>query len=161
MDINSLSIGLLLFAVFMFPIAYILFNQKAKENKIKKDLVQIASKNHLKLDKMESFGHLSLGFDSIHKKLIILEFGDLDKAQVLDLKEVSQVRIARTLETGFSGNIKKDRMVHIALELAGKKQDKLAEICFYDEDDYDSTDADIRLNEAKKWDELLQKNLAV
>ncbi|MDX1761559.1 MAG: hypothetical protein R3218_05340 [Christiangramia sp.] len=162
MDLNSLSIGLLLFAVFMFPIIYVLNMQRSKENRTKRNLHSIASKNDLKLDKMETFGHLSLGLDSNAKKLIVLEFEDLEKAKLIDLKEVDQVRIAKTLENAGSGrNTQKEKLVHIALELAGKKQHKLAEITFYDEEDYDSTDAEIRLNEAKKWDELLHKNLAV
>jgi|GEM_PF-933901 len=160
MDKTSLIIGGLLFIAFMFPIVYVLIKQKSQENKNKKLLSDIASKNNLKLDKSETFGHLCLGLDSSRKKLVIIEYGDLENSKIVDLSKVDQIRIAKKLETSFSGSIKKEKIVHLALELAGEKQRKLAEITFYDEDDYDSTDAEIRLHEAKKWDDLLHKNLA-
>ncbi|MGA8855306.1 MAG: hypothetical protein WB492_14120 [Christiangramia sp.] len=160
MDTTSLIIGILLFIAFMFPILYVLLKQKSKENKNKKLLNTIATKNDLNLDRTETFGHLSLGLDSSKKKLVIIEYGNVENSNIVDLTKVDQIRIAKKLETSFSGNIKKEKIVHLALELAGEKQNKLAEITFYDEDDYDSTDAEIRLNEAKKWDDLLQKNLA-
>jgi len=160
MDKISLIIGIALFAAFIFPIAYILIKQKSKETKNRSFLTNIASKNNLKLDKMETFGHVSLGLDSSQKKLVILEYGDTQNSKIIDLTKVDQIKIAKKLETSFSGDIKKEKIVHLALEFAGKKQAKLAEITFYDEDDYDSTDAEIRLNEAGKWDDILQKNLS-
>ena len=160
MDITSLSIGLLLFLAFMLPIAYIIVQQKSKERKNRKNLDSIASRNNIKLDRTETFGHLSLGLDSSEKKLVVLEFGDIEKARVIDLKKVGQVRIAKKLETSFMGNNKKEKLVHVGLELAEIPKNKMVEITFYDEEDYDSTDAEIRLNEAKRWDDLLQKNLA-
>lgn len=160
MDQTSLIIGGLLFIAFMFPIVYILIKQRSQETKNKNLINNIASRNNLKLDKTQTFGHLSLGLDSSQKKLVVLEYGDIENSNIVDLKKVNQIRIAKKLETSFSGNIKKEKIVHLALELAGEKQSKLVEITFYDEDDYDSTDAEIRLNEAKKWDDLLQQNLA-
>lgn len=161
MDNSSLIIGMLLFLAFTGPIGYIILKQKAQEASIRKNLNAIASANNINLDKMETFGHLSLGLDSSQKKLVILEYSNLENAKVIDLKKVDQVKIAKRLETVYSGETKKEKIIHLALELAGEKQSKLAEITFYDEDDMDSTDADIRLNDAKKWDDLLQKNLAV
>lgn len=161
MDKTSLIIGMLLFLAFMSPIAYVLLKQKSQEAGNRKNLNKIASANNLSLDKMETIGHLSLGLDSNLKKLIVLEYSSLETAKVVDLKKVDQVRIAKRLETDHSGKIKKEKIIHLALELAGKKQSNLAEITFYDEDDMDSTDAEIRLQEAKKWDDLLQKNLVV
>lgn len=160
MDITSLSIGLLLFAAFMLPIVYVLIKQKSKENQNIKNLNLVASRNEITLDKTETFGHLSLGLDSSHKKLIALEYNQVENARIYNLKEVNEIRITQKLETDFSGKIKKERIIHIALELSGNSENKLDEITFYDEDDYDSTDAEIRLHEAKKWDDLLQKNLA-
>lgn len=57
----------------MFPILYVVLKQKATESKIKKELDKIALKNGLKLDKFETFGHLSLGLDSSQKKLVIID----------------------------------------------------------------------------------------
>jgi len=160
MDKISLIIGIALFAAFIFPIAYILIKQKSEQNKNRKLITVIASKHHLKLDKTETFGHISLGLDSSQKKLVILEYRDTQNLKIIDLTKVDNIKIAKKLETNFSGDIKKEKIVHLALEFAGKKQGKLAEITFYDEDDYDSTDAEIRLNEAGKWDDILQKNLS-
>jgi len=160
MDKISLIIGIALFAAFIFPIAYILIKQKSEQNKNSKLITVIVSKHNLKLHKTETFGHISLGLDSSQKKLIILEYRDTQNPKIIDLTKVDNIKIAKKLETSFSGDIKKEKIVHLALEFAGKKQSKLAEITFYDEDDYDSTDPEIRLNEAGKWDDILQKNLS-
>ena len=135
MDKTSLIIGMLLFLAFMSPIAYVLLKQKSQEAGNRKNLNKIALANNLSLDKMETIGHLSLGLDSNLKKLIVLEYSSLETAKVVDLKKVDQVRIAKRLETDHSGKIKKEKIIHLALELAGKKQSNLAEITFYDEDD--------------------------
>lgn len=160
MDITSLSIGVFLFAVFMLPVVYLLIHQKANKNRTLKNLNEIASNNQLHLDRAESFGDFSLGLDSSNRKLIVMEY-DSKNSKIIDLKKVNHVRIAKKSETSFSGNIKKEKLVQIALELEGNKRSSLAQVLFYNEDDYASTDADIRLNEAKRWEDLIQKNLPV
>ncbi|WP_156888583.1 hypothetical protein [Christiangramia echinicola] len=158
MDKSSLMIGTMLFFIFMFPIIYVLLNQRSKEAKLKKELIELASTNDLKLDKFETLGHLTLGLDSTKKMLLVLDPKmDVDR-RVIDLKEISQVRITKNTLREQS---KKERIIHLGLELADRDTSKITEIIFYDEDDHDSTDAEIRLNEAKRWDDLLQKNLAV
>ncbi|SDS40724.1 hypothetical protein [Gramella sp. MAR_2010_147] len=157
MDKSSLMIGMLLLIVFMFPILYVILKQKATESKIKKELDKIALKNGLKLDKFETFGHLSLGLDSSQKKLVIIDPKAIIDHEVIDLKKVSQVRLAKKiLKQEFS----KERIIHLGLEIVEKNSSKITEIIFYDEDDYESIDAEIRLHNAKEWDDLLQKSLA-
>ena len=157
MDKSSLMIGTLLFFIFMFPIIYVLLKQRSKEVKLKKELTELASANELKLDKFETFGHLTLGLDSTKKMLLVLDPKmDVDH-RVIDLKKISQVRITKNT---LREQTRKERIIHLGLELADHDSSKITEIIFYDEDDHDSTDAEIRLNEAKRWDDLLQKNLA-
>lgn len=150
-------IGTLLLVVFMFPIIYVLLKQRSQEVKHKKALNKIASEQGLKLDKFETYGHLSLGLDSSAKKLIVLDPVFNELPEVIDLKNVSGVNISKTLHPGSRD---KERIIHLALEISNKNSIKTTKITFYDEDDYESIDADIRLNEARKWDEILHKNLA-
>lgn len=157
MDKTSLMIGTLLFVVFMFPIIYVLLKQKSNETKHKKALNKIASDQGLKLDKFETYGHLSLGLDSSAKKLIVIDPKIAEQPEVIDLKNVSRVNISKTLQPGSRN---KERIIHLGLEISDKNSKKTTEITFYDEDDYESIDAEIRLNEARQWDEILQKNLA-
>lgn len=157
MDKTSLMIGMLLLMVFMFPIIYVLFKQKSNEAKHKNALNKVASEKGLKLDKFETYGHLSLGLDSTAKKLIVIDPKVSEEPEVIDLKNVSRVNIAKRLQPESRD---KERIIHLGLEISDKINKKTTEIIFYDEDDYESTDAEIRLHEAKKWDEILQKNLA-
>lgn len=156
MDKSSLMIGTLLFVVFMFPIIFALVKQKSKESKNKKALDKIASDNGLKLDRFETYGHLSLGLDSSAKKLIVIDPLVIEQPEVIDLKNVSRINISKTLQPG---DRTKERIIHLGLEISDKTSEKTTEIIFYDEDDYESTDAEIRLIAARKWDEILQKNL--
>lgn len=156
MDKTSLMIGTLLLIVFMFPILYIVLKQKSKEAKFRKELNRLAAENGIKLDKFETIGHLSLGLDSSSKKLVIIDPKTEVDHEIIDLKNVSQVHLAKKTLREAS----KERIIHLGLEIADLNSRKITEIIFYDEDDYESTDAEIRLNEARKWDDILQKNLA-
>ena len=52
--------------------------------------------------------------------------------------------------------IKKDRIQKLSLDLQNGQQ-QVSEIIFYSEEDEDDIDAEIRLNDARKWDDLLRK----
>ncbi len=160
MDNTSLMIGIFLFAVFMFPIFYVLIKQSSKERKYRNFLNKIASEHKLNLDKSDSYGHLSLGLDSTAKKLVIVDFKEKPDYDIIDLKEVGQIKILKKLLPGSYSKSKKEKIVHLSLSLENNNAAKITEIIFYDEDDGDSTDADIRLNQAKQWDDILHKNLA-
>jgi len=149
-------IGIALLLVFMLPILYVLIKQKSREANFKRELNKLASANGLKLDRFETIGHLSLGLDTSSKKLVIIDPKTEVDHEVIDLKKVRQVSLAKKTLRESS----KERIIHLGLEIADQNSAKITEIVFYDEDDYESTDADIRLQEAKKWDDLLQKNLA-
>lgn len=160
MDNSSLFIGILLFAAFMFPIVFVLIKQHNKDKKHQNFLNKIALENNFKLDTIEAYGHLSLGLDSQSKKLIIVDFKEGSEFDIIDLKKVSQVRLLKKLLPASYSSSKKEKIIHLSLCLENKNASKITEITFYDEDDEDSTDADIRLNDAKKWDSILQKNMA-
>ena len=150
-------IGTLLFVIFMFPIIYVLLNQKFNGTKLKREFNKIAAAHNLQLDTFETIGHLSLGLDSLNKKLVIIDPTINKENEVIDLTKINQVRI---LQNTLREATRKERIVHIGLELVDPSMSKITEIVFYDEDDYESTDAEIRLHNARKWDHLLQKNLA-
>lgn len=160
MDKSSLMIGIFLFAAFMFPIFYVLIKQHSKERKHRNFLKKIATEHNLNLDKSESYGNLSLGLDTTAKQLLIVDFKEEADYDIIDLKEVGEIKILKKLLPGSYSRTKKEKIVHLSLSLENHKAAKITEITFYDEDDEDSTDADIRLNQAKQWDDLLHKNLA-
>lgn len=161
MDNISLMLGIFLLVLFIFPIVYVLVKQHSKDSKNKNLLNKVAESNNLKLDHIENIGHTSLGLDSYAHKLVVLEFGDMEKARVIDLKAMDQIRVAKKIERAMQGDVRKERIIHLGLEFSNKNAAQATEVTFYDEDDYDSTDADIRLHEANKWDALLHKNIAV
>ncbi|MCM4155070.1 hypothetical protein [Gramella sp. AN32] len=159
MDTSSVIIGLFLFGLFFFPIIYALIRQHAIEKKKNNLLFKYAGDNKLTLTETESIGHLNLGLDTQAKKLIILENKEKPEFEIIDLHQVGKVQVSKQLFPGKTKN-KKEKIMHLRLELENKIDSKVTAITFYDEDDADSTDAEIRLHEAKKWDELLHKNLA-
>lgn len=159
MDTSSVIIGLSLFGLFFFPIIYALVKQHGIEKKKKSLLFTYAREHHLNLVETESIGHVNLGLDAQAKKLIILENKEKPEFEIIDLQQVGKVQITKQLLPGRSKKIK-EKILHLSLDLENKLDSKITAITFYDEDDEDPTDAEIRLHEAKKWDELLHKNLA-
>lgn len=161
MDNTSLLIGILLFGLFMFPILYVLIKQSSNEKKHQKFLQKIAEEHKLKFDKTGAYGHLSLGIDTEQKKLVVVEFRGNADYDIIDLKDVGNVKITKKmLPAGYSAS-KKERIVYLSLDLENRQKSKITGITFYDEDDEESIDADIRLNDAKSWDTLIHKNLAI
>ena len=161
MDTISLMLGIFMLILFIFPIVYVLVKQHSKDSKSKNLLNQIAAKNQLQLDHVENIGHTSLGLDSKSHKLVVVEFGNQENARLIDLNSMDQIRVAKKIEKAMQGNVRKERIVHLGLEFSDSLNSQSTEVTFYDEDDYDSTDADIRLHEANRWDALLHKNMAV
>lgn len=158
MDKSSILIGTLLFGLFMIPIIYVIIFQKNKEAAIRKKLNKVAALNAIKLDKFETFGHLSLALDTAAKKLLVYDSKTSSEPRVIDLRKVSNIQLSKILHPGRS---KKERIKHLGLQIVDFSSSDITEIIFYDEDDYESTDAEIRLNDARKWDELLKQNMAV
>lgn len=161
MDTISLILGLFLFILFVLPIVYVIVKQKSKDSKSQKMLLNLASENNMQLDKIEIIGHTMLGYDSNSRKLMVIEYGNFRDFRLINLNEVDEIRIAQKVEKAMQGAIRKERIVHLGLEFCSRNLSIPTEITFYDEDDYDSTDADIRLNDARKWDALLQPKIAV
>lgn len=157
MDKFSIMIGTVLLIVFMFPIIYVLVKQKSKEAKLKNEVKTLASQHGLNIDRFETFGHLSLGLDSNNKKLVVLDPKTEIDHEIIDLKKVNKINLAKRI---LKDENRKEHIIHLGLEILERDSARLTEIVFYDEDDYESTDAEIRLHEAQKWDDILQKNLA-
>ncbi|MFV8225275.1 hypothetical protein [Christiangramia aquimixticola] len=160
MDKISILLGVLMLILFLFPIVYVLIQQKAKETRTKKLLSQAALENNIKLDSIEIIGHLSLGLDSTTKKLVVIEFKDPVKTRIIDLKEIQELKINKRFESYMQGESRKEKIIHLSLEFISKNPAQITEIAFYDEEELDSTDAAISLNNARRWDEILQKNMA-
>ncbi|APU68032.1 MULTISPECIES: hypothetical protein [Christiangramia] len=156
MDITSLIIGLGLFVLFMFPIVYVLVKQNSKERKQAKALKKIAAENQLELDVINIYGSLALGLDTRNKRLIRIEEGAHEATEVIDLTAVSSVNLSKKSENMVINKIKKDRIQKLSLDLQNGQQ-QVSEIIFYSEEDEDDIDAEIRLNDARKWDDLLRK----
>ncbi|MAM17622.1 MAG: hypothetical protein CME35_01470, partial [Gramella sp.] len=76
--------------------------------------------------------------------------------EVIDLTTVSSVNLSKKSENIVINKIKKDRIQKLSLDLQNGQQ-QVSEIIFYSEEDEDDIDAEIRLNDARKWDDLLRK----
>lgn len=102
------------------------------------------------------YGSLALGLDTRNKRLIRIEEGAHEATEVIDLTAVSSVNLSKKSENMVINKIKKDRIQKLSLDLQNGQQ-QVSEIIFYSEEDEDDIDAEIRLNDARKWDDLLRK----
>lgn len=161
MENASVLMGIGLLILFVGPILYIILVHATKEKRILNLLNNLASQHQMKLDQIEITNYLLLGLDSITKNFLVIDPKDHSKFEVIDLKEVSQISVSKTGHQQKIGNKTKLALTHIGLELLRKNsKDKVREVIFYDEDDNGSMDADIQLNMANKWDNLIRKNLS-
>ena len=159
MDNSSVMIGLFLLALFILPIVYVLVKQNSKDRKQQGLIKKVAAENNLNLDKLESYGHLSLGLDNQTKKLLIVDFKEGFQHDIIDLKKVDQIKLSKKLLPDTYSKSKKERIIHLSLCIEMQNASKITEITFYDEDDELSNDADIRLHDARKWDDMLNKSM--
>lgn len=159
MDNSSVMIGLFLLALFILPIVYILVKQHSKEKKHLDLIKKTASENNLNLDRLETYGHLSLGLDSQAKKLLVADFKERFQHDIIELKKVNQVRLSKKLLPDTYSKSKKENIIHLSLCIEMKNASKITEITFYDEEDELSNDAETRLHDARKWDDILNKSM--
>lgn len=158
MDNSSLMIGLLLLALFVIPVVYVLVKQNSKERKQQGLIKKVAAENNLNLNRLESYGNLSLGLDSKAKKLLISDFKEGFQHDIIDLKKVDQIKLSKKLLPDTYSKSKKEKIIHLSLCIE-MSASQIKEITFYDEDDEQYNDADIKLNDARKWDDILNKSM--
>lgn len=157
MDTTSLSIGIFIFLLFLTPIVYLMLNQASAINKRKKIIKRIASAHQLELNHQEFYPHFALGLDTKNKKLLIFEAEDA--YDIIPLDQVKDSHLSKKLTNEFYKNQKKERIVHLSLELINKLNEKITEIVFYDEQSEDINDAQAQLFIARKWDNLIHASM--
>lgn len=88
MDTASASIGIILMILFVGPVAYIIWQQSAKDRKRLQQLKMMEKQYNLNFDQVELSPSLLLGLDSAAKKLVVITTsGDLEQ-QVIDLTTI-------------------------------------------------------------------------
>ena len=161
MDNASLFIGLSLLAIFIIPVVYVLIVQHSKERRYKDYLKKIAEEYRLNLNKMEFYYPVGLGLDSGAKKLLVADLRDNSGYEIIDLKQTKKIRLSVNHSDGAHDKSRKEKIFHLSLCIESKINSKIKEIILYDEEDENSTDADIRLNEAMKWNNMLRETIVV
>lgn len=159
MDIYSLAIGVLLLASFVVPVIYILIDKHLEDTRDKKFIQKIASENNLKLDTLEFHPPLALGLDSTGKKFLVANMKDRSDYDIIDLKKVKKAGLNVNHLPETFDNLKKQKVLHLSLQLEITDRASKKEICLYDEDDEYSLEPEFKLNIAKKWDAMLQKSM--
>jgi len=155
MDNSSTLIGLGLLLLFVGPIFYLIYSQNKKERKKFKLFKQIAAENNLQLDFTEFSKILILGLDSTSRKLLYVEPINNHQSLIIDLKTIKTCEINTIDFPHRPGKIN-----FISLHLKPKDNKSLIEITFYDEDDNISMDADIEMQLAQKWSNLIRRQLS-
>ena len=77
----------------------------------------------------------------------------------IDLKKVKKAGLNVNHLPETFDNLKKQKVLHLSLQLEITDRASKKEICLYDEDDEYSLEPEFKLNIARKWDAMLQKSM--
>ncbi|MUP45191.1 hypothetical protein E0K83_05465 [Gramella sp. BOM4] len=159
MDIYSLAIGVLLLASFVVPVIYILIDKHLADSRDRKFIQKIASENDLKLDILEFYPPLALGLDSANKKFLVANIKTGSEFDVIDLKKVKKAGLNVNHLPETYDRLKKQKILHLSLQLEINDPVNKKEICLYDEDDELSFEPEFKLMVGRKWDAILHKSM--
>ncbi|HIB47530.1 MAG TPA: hypothetical protein EYN07_06875 [Flavobacteriaceae bacterium] len=152
MEINSVTIGIVVVVLATLPILYIILNSTKTNNSIKKKFTSLCTQNGAQLTNYEVIGSAILGMDSSHKKVMYSSLSDLEnRFQIIDLATIKNCQI-KTMKS------KKQFLELVALKLDGPEFHN--DIVVYEEDD-DTLMADPNtcLYEVQKWEQLIKQQL--
>lgn len=155
MDVTSTLIGFGILLLFIGPIIYLIVNQNRKTNLRRKKLKEFAEENDLQLSETEIDPALLIGLDKTKKKLIFSEPKNNYQYFIINLREISQVKI-QTIDFPE----REGKMNFISLVFTGKSKNQNTEkITFYDEHDDAAPDSEVQYQLAKKWQNIIQNQL--
>lgn len=155
MDTASTLMGLGLLILFIAPVGYLVYTQSFQEKKRAQKMAFLALQKGYKLDETENINGLSLGLDKTNKKFILLKSGNEAKLQVMDLEKISKIDLLKTDEDGLSSTVV-DEIREISLQMKGG-DGSVKKLIFYAEEEDPVTQKAERLDNATKWQKILQK----
>lgn len=155
MDLTSTLIGLGILLLFIGPVIFLIVNQNRKINFRKRKLMKYAEENNMQLSEIDIEPGVFIGLDKSKKKLIFAEPKNDYQYFIINLQEVSTVKI-QTIDFPE----REGKMNLISLIFSGKtKKEKAGEIIFYDENNDAAPDAEVQYQSAKKWQNIIQSQL--
>ena len=157
MDTASALMGLGLLILFIAPVGYILYNQSSQEKKRTQKLAFLAGKEGYRLDETENINGLSLALDKKAGKFLLLKSGEDAKLQEIDLNAVSRIDLVKVDEDGHSTGVL-DEMREISLQLKNR-ENTAKKVIFYAEEEDPVTQKVERLENAIKWQKILQQQI--
>lgn len=158
MDTASASIGIILMILFVGPVAYIIWQQSAKDRKRLQQLKMMEIQYNLNFDQVELSPSLLLGLDSAAKKLVVITTsGDLEQ-QVIDLNSIHRSCVKKVAAACSTGK-EKAAVKYVLLELLNGQAGNGKQIVFYDEDRETGYDVETQLSLANKWNILIKSHL--
>ncbi|HSI71052.1 MAG TPA: hypothetical protein VK941_12525 [Gillisia sp.] len=157
MDTASAVIGIILMILFVGPVAYVIWQQAAKDRKKLQQLKIVEQQNGLHLDQVELTPSLLLGLDSANKKLVVVNSLKGNEQQVIDLANVYKSQLKKSANPDNTGG--KSAITHVSLELLNGRPGNTTQIIFYDEEEDTGHDMATQLSLANKWELLLKPHL--
>lgn len=154
MDTASASIGIILMILFVGPVAYVIWQQAAKNKQKLQQLKKIEQEYKLKLDQVELTPSLLLGLDSASRKLVVVNTLKNYEQQVIDLGKVYRSKVTKS--TNAENSAQESALKHVSLELLNGRPGNTTQIIFYDEDEDTGYDAGTQLLLANKWELLIK-----
>ncbi|MCM4160608.1 hypothetical protein FHG64_10165 [Antarcticibacterium flavum] len=158
MDTASATIGIVLILLFVCPVAYIIWQQAAKNKKRLQQLKLAEKQFKIKLDTIDLTPSLLLGLDSAAKKLVVINTLHNSPLQVVDLKKVHRSSVKKVAVDEVKEN-KNPSCKLVSLELLNGHPGNTTSIVFYDEEEETGFDVETQLALANKWDTLIKGHL--
>ncbi len=158
MDTASASIGIILMLLFVGPVAYIIWQQGAKDRKRLQQLKLAEKQFELKFDTLDLSPSLLIGLDSAGKKLVVINTYLDSGPQVIDLKKIHRSNVKKVAEDDNARN-KKGYCKLVSLDFHNGLPGNTTSIVFYDEEQETGYNMETQFSMAIKWDKLIKPHL--
>ncbi|PKA82861.1 hypothetical protein ATE92_1001 [Ulvibacter sp. MAR_2010_11] len=150
MEKSSIIINSIMFLVIAIPLAFLVIYTTQGEKRVKKKVIKLCRASGVNLSVFDITGNVVLGLDSVSKKLVVSNRKQLENDfQIIDLPTLKDCRVKTVKLTSKTTD-------WVGLELVGTDYNK--EVAFYAEDDEDnpSTDSQICIQQALKWEKIIK-----
>ena len=159
MELSTTIIGLLLLALFIFPVILISRSEKSKGKKSEKELFSESSKNELIISEKDLWDEQAIGIDTAKNKIIYLDWSGTERIDyIFELKDVKIFESEPSLEERNKKNFSYKKVERLGLRFCFKDSAKRdANITFYIAGIGQKFDDQVKLFE--KWSKIIRDKM--
>ena len=159
MDLSITIIGLLLLALFIFPVILISRSGKSKMKKFEKDFFSEVSRNELNISEKDFCNEFAIGIDTSKNKIIYLDWSGPERIDcIFELKDVKIFESEPSLGKRNKKNFSYKKVERLGLRFCFKDSAKRdVNITFYIAGIGQQIDYQVKLFE--KWSKIIRDKM--